>query len=375
MYVAVVPNRGSPPAILLRESYRDGGKVKNRTLANLSHWPAENLRRVLKGQSPKLDLTQAVEITRSLPHGKVAAVLGSAARLGMPELIDPTPSRNRDLVLAMLVAQVIAPGSKLATARGLRAETATSTLGQVLGVACCDEDDLYAAMDWVLARKATIEKALAARHLANGTLVLLGATVRQRRRVGNKPPELRHRRDRHRWVRSRHAVTRATHSMSKYAAGSPPAAVKAVRARTRPLRSRCDILSTTRASSLRRFAVTRLTTARPRVVSSATNSRREAGCGWRSISPALTRRSTIRPVVDGCTSSRPAKVARLIGPSLDRMTSARNCGMVIVSSTRAIDRAEIATNNRDAVSSASVIASSDSSSAASADMAASLPRR
>ena len=175
MYVAVVPNRGSPPAILLRESYREGGKVKNRTLANLSHWPAEkvdDLRRVLKGQSPKLDLTQAFEITRSLPHGNVAAVLGSAQRLGMPELIDPTPSRNRDLVLAMLAAQVIAPGSKLATARGLRAETATSSLGQVLGVACCDEDDLYAAMDWVLARKDTIEKALAARHLANGTLVL-----------------------------------------------------------------------------------------------------------------------------------------------------------------------------------------------------------
>ena len=175
MYVAVVPNRGSPPAILLRESYRDGGKVKNRTLANLSHWPAEkvdDLRRVLKGQSPKLDLTQAVEITRSLPHGNVAAVLGSAQRLGMAELIDPTPSRNRDLVLAMLAAQVIAPGSKLATARGLRAETATSSLGQVLGVACCDEDDLYAAMDWVLARKDAIEKALAARHLANGTLVL-----------------------------------------------------------------------------------------------------------------------------------------------------------------------------------------------------------
>ena len=175
MYVAVVPNRGSPPAILLRESYREGGKVKNRTLANLSHWPAEkvdDLRRVLKGQSPKLDLTQAFEITRSLPHGNVAAVLGSAQRLGMAELIDPTPSRNRDLVLAMLAAQVIAPGSKLATARGLRAETATSSLGQVLGVACCDEDDLYAAMDWVLARKVTIEKALAARHLANGTLVL-----------------------------------------------------------------------------------------------------------------------------------------------------------------------------------------------------------
>jgi len=99
-------------------------------------------------------------------------VLGSAQRLGMPELIDATPSRNRDLVTAMLVAQVIGPGSKLAIARGLRTQTATSSLGQVLQVASCDEDDLYAAMDWVLERKDAIENALAARHLVNGTLVL-----------------------------------------------------------------------------------------------------------------------------------------------------------------------------------------------------------
>jgi Transposase DDE domain len=175
MYVAVVPNRGSPPAILLRESYREAGKVKNRTLANLSHWPpakVDDLRRVLKGQSPMLDLSGAFEITRSLPHGHVAAVLGCAEKLGIAELIDPTPSRHRDLVIAMLAAAVITPGSKLAMARGLRAETATSSLGQVLGVAGCDEDDLYDAMDWALARKEAIENALAARHLHDGTLVL-----------------------------------------------------------------------------------------------------------------------------------------------------------------------------------------------------------
>ncbi len=102
----------------------------------------------------------------------MAAVLGTARRLGIEDLIDPAPSRRRDLVIAMLVAQVIAPGSKLAVARGLRTETATSSLGQVLGVAGCDEDDLYAAMDWALERKDGIENALAARHLANGTLVL-----------------------------------------------------------------------------------------------------------------------------------------------------------------------------------------------------------
>ena len=175
MYVARIPNRGSPPAILLRESYREGGKVKNRTLANLSHWPerkVDTLSRALKGLAPKLDLAEAFEITRSLPHGHVAAVLGTAQRLGLAELIDPTPSRQRDLVMAMLIAQVIDPDSKLATARGLRAETATSSLGEVLGVSGCDEDDLYAAMDWVLKRKDAIEEALASRHLANGTLVL-----------------------------------------------------------------------------------------------------------------------------------------------------------------------------------------------------------
>src|SRR6202158_6053330 len=175
MYVTSVPNRGSPPAVLLRESYRDGGKVKTRTLANLSHWPehkVQTLKRALKGLPAAVDLSAAFEITRSLPHGHVAAVLGSARRLGVEELIDATPSRKRDLVTAMLVAQVIAPGSKLAFARGLRAETATSSLGQVLGVGGCDEDDLYAAMDWALARKDAIENALAARHLTEGALVL-----------------------------------------------------------------------------------------------------------------------------------------------------------------------------------------------------------
>jgi hypothetical protein len=175
MYVARIPNRGSPPAILLRESYREGGKVKNRTLANLSHWPehkVDALAQVLKGQPPRPDWAEAFEITRSLPHGHVAAVLGTAQRLGLAELIDPRPSRRRDLVLAMLIAAVIAPDSKLATARGLRTQTATSSLGEVLGVSGCDEDDLYAVMDWMLSRQERIENALAARHLANGTLVL-----------------------------------------------------------------------------------------------------------------------------------------------------------------------------------------------------------
>src|SRR5215216_6095334 len=174
MYVTRVPNRGSPPAVLLRESYRKGGKVKNRTLANLSSWPeakVEALSRALKGLPPA-GLEGMVDITRSLPHGHVAAVLGTIRGLELEELIGPEPSRQRELVTAMITAAVIDGSSKLATARGLRAETAASSLGEVLGLGSCDEDDLYAAMDWLLARQEKIEDALAARHLRDGTLVL-----------------------------------------------------------------------------------------------------------------------------------------------------------------------------------------------------------
>ena len=174
MYVTRVPNRGSPPAVLLRESYREGGKVKNRTVANLSSWPeakVEALARALKGLLPA-GLEDMIEVTRSLPHGHVAAVLGTIRALGLEELTGPERSRQRDLVTAMITAAVIDGSSKLATARGLRAETAASTLGGLLGLEACDEDDLYAAMDWLLPRQQAIEDALAARHLRDGTLVL-----------------------------------------------------------------------------------------------------------------------------------------------------------------------------------------------------------
>src|SRR5215468_1243473 len=174
MYITRVPNRDSPPAVLLRESYREGGKVKNRTLANLSSWPeakVEALSRALRGLPPA-GLEGMVEVCRSLPHGHVAAVLGTARELGVEELIDPARSRQRDLVAAMITAAVIDGSSKLATARGLRPQTAASSLGEVLGLQACDEDDLYAAMDWLLPRQRQIEDALAARHLAGGTLVL-----------------------------------------------------------------------------------------------------------------------------------------------------------------------------------------------------------
>jgi hypothetical protein len=174
MYVTRVPNRNSPPAVLLRESYREGGKVKNRTVANLSSWPeakVETLARALKGLPPA-GLEGMIEVSRSLPHGHVAAVLGTIRELGLEELIDAAGSRPRDLVTAMITAAVIDGSSKLATARGLRAETAASSLGSLLGLQACDEDDLCAAMDWLLPRQRSIEDALAARHLREGTLVL-----------------------------------------------------------------------------------------------------------------------------------------------------------------------------------------------------------
>jgi len=175
MYVARVPNRGSPPAILLRESYREEDKVKNRTRANLSRWPEdkiEALSTVSKGQPPTTSLKEAFEISRSLPHGHVAAVLGSLRRLGIEEIIDPVACPQRNLVAAMLCAQVIETASKLACAPGLRAEASRSSLGEVLGMTGADEDELYMAMDWLHDRQGKLEDALAARALEAGTAML-----------------------------------------------------------------------------------------------------------------------------------------------------------------------------------------------------------
>ncbi len=174
MYVATVPNRKSPPAILLREAYREDGKVKNRTLANLSHLPPaqiEALRLVLKGNTTVGPaLPRAFEIVRSLPHGNVAAVLAMMRQLKLDQLLEPGPQRAR--VLALIAQRVLQPGSKLAAARALREETAHSTLGQELGVAAVDEDQLYQALDWLVPQQAQLEAALAGRHLGAGTLVL-----------------------------------------------------------------------------------------------------------------------------------------------------------------------------------------------------------
>ena len=175
MYIEAVPNRNSPPAILLRESYREGGKVRKRTLCNLSDWPVayvEGLRGVLKGGTVIPAGQDAFTVTRSLPHGHVAAALGTARRIGFDRILGPDGNRCRDLVLALLIERILDPGSKLAAARTLSPDTASSSLGEALGLGAVADDELYAALDWLLARQAAIETALAKRHLQNGTLVL-----------------------------------------------------------------------------------------------------------------------------------------------------------------------------------------------------------
>ena len=170
MYVETVPNRNSPPAILLREGRREGKKVHKRTLANLTHWPKdkiERLRRVLKNE-PLVHPDQLFLIERSLPHGHVEILLEAMRRLKLPALIDPRPSPKRDRVLAMIVQRLLHPASKLATTRLWH----TTTLAEELSLEDTDEDDLYEAMDWLLERQDRIERKLAKRHLAEGDPVL-----------------------------------------------------------------------------------------------------------------------------------------------------------------------------------------------------------
>ena len=180
MYIEIVPNRGSRPAVLLREGWREGAKVKKRTLANLSDWEphrVQALAAALKGQSGVGDLENAFEIVRSRPHGHVAAVLQTlSSRLTLDQLMARSRGRERDVCVAMIVARLISPGSKLAIARGLSAETLESTLGELTGCQDVDEDDCYAAMDWLLERQGAIEDALAKRHLFDGALVLYDVT-------------------------------------------------------------------------------------------------------------------------------------------------------------------------------------------------------
>ena len=177
MHIDVVPNRNSKPAVLLRESFRDDHKnPRKRTIANLSNLPMdqiESIRRILRGEK----LVSTEDIFEIIPdgsryHGHVEAVLSAMKRLGFDNLIRSRPCRERDLVVAMVVARIVEPQSKLATSLWWH----TTTLPEMLGVSDANEDDLYAAMDWLLERQQRIENKLAARHLENDALALYDLT-------------------------------------------------------------------------------------------------------------------------------------------------------------------------------------------------------
>lgn len=180
MYVATVPNRSSPPAILLRESYREDGKVRSRTLANLSDWPAEKveaLRAVLRNEPLVPAGHGGFEIRRSLPHGHVAAALATANHIGLDALLPRRGKpRHRRLALALIIARLLDPAAKLATARMLDGETASHSLGEVLELGPVSANELYATLDWLLGEQPTIEATLARRHLKDGALVLYDVT-------------------------------------------------------------------------------------------------------------------------------------------------------------------------------------------------------
>ena len=170
MHIDTVPNRDSRPAYLLRESYREGDRVRKRTLANLSSLSDAQIlaiRAVLRGERlhPPEELFEAIA---SRPHGHIEAVRVAMRRLGIEALLGARPCRERDLVLSMVASRIVAPHTKLATTRWWH----TTTLADDFGVADASEDDLYAAMDWLLERQGAIEKKLAARHLREGGLVL-----------------------------------------------------------------------------------------------------------------------------------------------------------------------------------------------------------
>ena len=174
MYIATIPNRGSKPTIIIREGYRENGKVKNRTIANITHWPKdkiEALRLVLKGEKVA-PVNQLFEKLSSKHHGHVQAVLKTIDRLGLDKLISSKRCRERDIIVAAIVARICEPDSKLAMTRWW----GDTTLPELLDLEGVDEDDIYNAMDWLLERQKRIEKKLARRHLSDGDLVLYDLT-------------------------------------------------------------------------------------------------------------------------------------------------------------------------------------------------------
>lgn len=174
MYIASIPNRGSRPTIIIREGYREDGKVKNRTIANITHWPKEKinaLRLVLKGKKVAL-VDELFEKLSSKHHGHVNAVLKTVTKLGLDKIISAKPCRERNIIVAAVVARICEPDSKLAMTRWW----GDTTLREMLHLDVVDEDDVYASMDWLLKRQNRIEKRLSKRHLKDGDLVLYDLT-------------------------------------------------------------------------------------------------------------------------------------------------------------------------------------------------------
>jgi hypothetical protein len=180
MHIVKVPNRNARPSYLLRETYREDGKVKNRTLANLSKLPAERietLRAALRGDPLVPIGDNGFEIQRSLPHGHVLAALTTARRIGLDDLLPRrAPQRRRDLALALIIARLLDPAAKLATARMLDSVTASHSLGETLGLGRVTAREIYATLDWLGSEQSFIENQLARRHLKNGMLVLYDVT-------------------------------------------------------------------------------------------------------------------------------------------------------------------------------------------------------
>ena len=176
MYIEKVPNRNSPPCALIRESFREDGKVHKRTLANISHLPDETIEQIrilLKGGCVIKDFDNSFQIIRSLPYANIKAALSTLKQTGLDKIISSSPeSKNHKLVTAMIVSRIINPCSKLATVRSLNEETSSTVLGDLLHIADINENDLYRAMDWLLKRQDKIESSLADKHLEDGSLVL-----------------------------------------------------------------------------------------------------------------------------------------------------------------------------------------------------------
>jgi len=178
-HVDVIPNRKSPPAILFRRAWREGKKIRRETISNLTGMPAyiiDGIRAMLKGGVVYKDIKEAFPIKRSLPHGHVAAVYGTAKKLGLDRVLHRKGSRVRDIALGAIVARVLSPGSKLAVSRALSGETATTSLGTVMGLGEVTGNEVLSMLDWLMERKGWIERSLAKRHLSGGTMVLYDVT-------------------------------------------------------------------------------------------------------------------------------------------------------------------------------------------------------